>query len=146
MDDEKKGNYGLTLSDDLITGNDEIDEQHKALFKLTNDLINSTEKDKSKKKIGEMLIFLANYAVDHFLHEEKLMLETNFPGYEDHKKMHSDFKYTVIDLIDDFNEQGTSNRLAQSIDGIVVVWLLTHIQHEDKKIAEHINNKTTNNK
>jgi len=130
--------YGLIWNKDLNTGNEKIDEQHKTLFNLVSDLIEANEKGESKIKASERLIFLAKYAVDHFLYEEKLMLETAYFGYGEHKKMHDDFKVTVNDLIDNYIANGTSDELAQTIDEVVISWLLSHIFREDKKIAVYI--------
>ena len=128
----------LSWSDELTTGNEEIDEQHKTIFNITNIFIDAYLKNEGKEILGDMLVFLIGYAVDHFVYEEKLMLETNYPNYERHKKSHEDFKIGINELKDEFDSCGASDDLAKNLSGTVIRWLVTHIQHEDFKIAKHI--------
>jgi len=96
----------ITWSDELATGNEKIDEQHKTIFKITNSFIEKYIQGESKASLGEMLDFLINYTVEHFNYEEELMTEHDYPAYEYHKKCHDDFKITVGDLKKDFEIRG----------------------------------------
>jgi len=129
---------GIAWSDKLITGNDIIDEQHKTIFKLTSDLVDALMKDEAKKILGDMLEFMANYTIEHFGYEEKLMIEYIYPNYENHKKLHDDFRIVVFELKNDYEIRGASDELVKVLSGTVVRWLVKHISHEDVKIAKHI--------
>ena len=130
--------YGIAWSEELETGNDAIDLQHKELFKLTSDLIEACESDKSQEILGDTLNFLASYTVKHFTDEELLQLEHNYPDYENHRKLHDDFKAKVVELIHRYQADSTSVDLRMQINTTVVRWLLQHIKREDFKIAAHI--------
>jgi hemerythrin len=137
---ENKDNWknGIAWSDKLITENNIIDEQHKTIFKLTSDLIEAHIKGEGKEILGKMLDFLANYVIEHFGYEEKLMIEYIYPKYEYHKKFHDDFKLTVFELKDDYDTRGASDELTKTLSGTVVRWLIRHISREDTKIANYV--------
>jgi hemerythrin len=129
---------GVAWMPELETGNAAIDSQHKQLFNLTSDLVNSCIDGKSADTLGKTLGFLVDYTVKHFADEEALQLEYDFPDYEHHKKLHDDFKVTVGQLVEKFESDGSSKELADDVNSIVVRWLVQHIKTEDSKIAAHI--------
>jgi len=130
---------GIKWDNGYLIGNDEVDAQHRQIFDLVNNLICSCDDGSDNKKVKETLDFLVNYAVQHFDDEESLQIKCNYPEYSKHKKMHDDFKITVIDLVKRFNEKGCSIELCSDIKKIVIKWLLNHIICEDKKIGIHLN-------
>ena len=130
--------HGIAWSEDLETGNEAIDGQHKQLFKLTSDVVKACEENKRFEVLEDTLNFLASYTVQHFADEEALQVEHKFPGYENHKKLHDDFKNKVVELISLFKKDRESTDLLALVNSTVVRWLLQHIKREDFKIAEHI--------
>ena len=130
--------HGIAWSKDLETGNDAIDSQHKELFRLTSNLIEACENNKGHEVLEDTLNFLASYTVKHFADEEALQAVNNYPDYENHKKIHEDFKAKVLELIAQYQKDSESVDLRAQINTTVVRWLLTHIKKEDFKIAEHI--------
>ena len=130
--------HGIAWSRDLETGNDEIDSQHKELFRLTSNLVEACENKRGHEVLEDTLNFLASYTVQHFADEEALQVKHKFPGYEDHKKLHEDFKAKVVELITQYHEDSESVDLHTQINSTIIRWLLTHIKKEDSKIAEHI--------
>ena len=129
---------GIRWTSNLETGNHRIDQQHKQLFKLTSDIVDSYMSGKSSELVAKTLDFLAEYTVKHFADEEALQIQYDFPDYKNHKKMHDDFKESVIDLITKYKANDNSIDLHSTVNSIVVRWLVQHIQREDSKIAQHI--------
>jgi hemerythrin len=137
----EKPEEGLRWDDHYLLGNEKVDSQHRQLFDLVNSLVRSCDEYTDTTKLKQTLDFLVNYAVMHFDDEEAVMVETGFPEYEAHKKMHDDFKVIVIELVGRFTETGSSSGLRSDTNRIIVKWLINHILSEDKKIGEHINQK-----
>jgi len=142
-DGEKKQNegaaaHGVAWSENYSLGNEQLDVQHKQLFEFVSNLVSACIDGSSTEKLSETLDFLVNYAVRHFSDEEALQVQHSFPDYEKHKKMHDDFKVTVLELVDRFNNSASPTELNNDINKIVVRWLVNHIQREDKKIGDHI--------
>ena len=129
---------GLAWKDEFNLGHDWVDMQHRRLFELVSGLVESCADGSDIIKLKGTLDFLVNYTVQHFDDEEALQLKYNYPGYEEHKRLHEDFKVAVGRLVDKFSENGSSAELSGDVNKIVVRWLINHIQREDKKIGEHI--------
>jgi len=137
---DNSNNIGsLKWDDSYLTGSDEVDAQHQHIFDHVNSLVKACDDGSGTAKVKETLDFLVNYAVQHFDDEEALQIRCHFPEYAKHKQMHDDFKVTVIDLVNRFNENGSSADLCADIKKTVIKWLLNHIITEDKKIGTHIN-------
>ena len=128
----------LAWSSGLETGYTVIDHQHKRIFRLASDLIESCRLKTNKGLIEETLCFLTDYTVYHFTKEEKLAKRYKYPHYEEHKRMHEDFTETVIYFIKDYEENGDSDALLSTVTEAILKWLIQHIQYEDTKIAQHI--------
>jgi len=130
--------YGVAWNDSYKLGAEKVDAQHKKLFELVSDLVDACLSGSEIEKVKETLDFLVNYTVQHFTEEEALQVLCGFPDYERHKTLHEDFKVTVGELVKEFNESGSSMELSNSMNKIVVRWLINHIRVEDKKIGRHI--------
>jgi hemerythrin len=131
---------GIAWNDKYKLGNEQVDLQHRKLFEMVNDLINSSMETNDSKKLQETLDFLIQYTVRHFHFEEQLQLQYKYPEYESHKKMHEDFKVTVGEFAAKLAQDGPSAELFGEFNTIVVRWLVNHVQREDKKIAAYIQN------
>jgi len=132
---------GFIWDDSYLIGSEHIDAQHHQLFDLVNTLVSSCADGSAAEKVRNTLDFLVNYTVQHFNDEEALQIECNYPDFEAHKKLHDDFKITVIDLVNRFAEGGSSFNLSNEIKTTVVHWLVNHILSEDKRIGDHIQGK-----
>jgi len=133
---------GFMWDESYVLGNEKVDAQHKELFNLVNTLVHYIEDGSDKEIVKKSLDFLVNYTVHHFDDEEDLQVTSNYPEYLNHKKMHDDFKITVIDLVQRFTDSGSASGLKNDIKTIVVKWLVDHILTEDKKIGVHLKNNT----
>jgi len=136
--DVHKLDVGVAWDDSLITGNALVDMQHQRIFEKVSTLVRSCEDGADIAKLGDTLMFLLNHTTRHFADEEALQTECGYPDYRNHKKMHDDFKVTVKELLQRFEASGSSVDLSHDVNKTIVQWLVTHIQHEDKKISEHI--------
>jgi len=137
---------GIAWDDRLKLGHRQVDEQHKRLFGLLNELVEQCSDGTNVEKLKETLDFLVDYTVHHFYDEEALQVEYNFPGYVGHKQLHEDFKVTVGELVQRFVDNGSSEELSNDVNRIVVRWLVGHIQLEDKKIGKHIRETSARNR
>ena len=132
----------VAWDDSLLTGDEQIDIQHKKLFGLVSDLINCGADEIGPDKIQETLEYLANYTVWHFHFEEDLQIKYSYSDYERHVRLHEAFKAAVNDLIARYRENGSSSGLFGDVNRIVVQWFINHIKKEDKKIIEFIRQLT----
>jgi hemerythrin len=114
-----------------------IDEQHKELLKLTNDLFNHCVGDEKSERVyfKKAIDKAVNYIKVHFATEEKIMLATKFEDYRNHKKEHDAFVLTVVEQINSFNEGKPFTLLA--FTKFLKNWILTHIAVSDKQYFEY---------
>lgn len=126
------------FTDNLITGNEMLDNQHKELINHMNKLLKSCEKSNEKRVAVNTLDYLSDYTDYHFEAEEKLQKEIGYPGYEQHKKQHDGFKQTLNELNDMLQEEeGPSDAFVKKVEKNVVDWFYIHIEGFDRSVAEY---------
>lgn len=123
----------------LSVGVTSIDQQHKTLFDKANELFEAGKNNKTKEFISEMLDFLDAYTKQHFQSEEAYMRSINYPGYNDQKKLHTDFIAALANLKKEYDASGGNIIVILNANQMVVDWLLKHISIEDKKIGTFAN-------
>ena len=126
------------VTDDLLTGNTLIDEQHKQLFTAINALLEACSQGKGRDSLKTTTTFLYDYTAKHFADEEKLQLASKYPDYTNHKQYHEGYKKVVRDLMDQLEKDGPTIVLVGKVNTAVAGWLINHIKREDVKVAAHI--------
>ncbi|MEG2787265.1 MAG: bacteriohemerythrin [Romboutsia sp.] len=129
-------------TDELLTGNSQIDNEHKELIKAINDLLEACSKGKGRAELEKTVKFLSSYTKTHFAHEEVLQMKYRYPDYINHKKYHQHFISTVDDIQRKLMESGPSISLVGEINSKVATWIISHIKREDVKVAAHIRNNS----
>ncbi len=125
----------ITWSPELSVGIGFIDDQHKILVKLMNDLASHTEADMENERLYSKSVIkeLLDYVKVHFITEEELMLQTDFQGYDEHKSEHENFVLKVVDLVKDFNNN--KSLAMETLTAFLKKWILHHIAGTDKKYS-----------
>lgn len=129
----------ITWSDTLSVNIKEIDEQHKKLIAMINDLNSAMGSGKGKDIMGSLLTNLVDYTKTHFKYEEGLMEKNAYPGYLSHKPLHDALTKQVVDLMNNFKEGKAV--VTVEVKTFLKDWLVTHIQNTDKKYTAHLNSK-----
>lgn len=133
----------VEFTDDLLTGNEMIDEQHKELIGRIHKFQEVLDSDKTGE--GQLtaistLDFLSDYVNYHFDAEEVLQWEIEYPGLDGHLKQHAEFKKTIAELQEWLKEEDTpSEEFVCKVQEKVVDWFLHHIQTADRSVAEYKN-------
>ncbi|MDR2716743.1 MAG: bacteriohemerythrin [Treponema sp.] len=123
----------VTWSTTFSVGIKVIDDQHKELLNLVNDMFNHAVGDEYAERVyfKEIIQKAIDYVKVHFSTEEKIMLHTRFSGYAEHKKEHDAFILAVVDNVRDF-EAGKRLTLTD-FTRFLKEWILTHIAIMDKQ-------------
>ncbi|MDR2695594.1 MAG: hemerythrin domain-containing protein, partial [Deltaproteobacteria bacterium] len=106
----------ITLTKDMATGVDNIDEQHKELVNRLNAAITMGTKAVSKEETQKILNFLGEYIIKHFSDEESLQRQCNYPKYEWHKEQHRIYIDDFRKLKDEFDANGPSAKFTVSLN------------------------------
>ncbi|MDH3890272.1 MAG: bacteriohemerythrin [candidate division Zixibacteria bacterium] len=112
----------------------EVDEQHKKLVAMINQLDESMKDGIVNETIGTVLIALVDYTGYHFDTEEKVMQEVCFEGYLEHKGMHERLKGEIAGLLRRMKAGESVNVF--ELTSFLADWLVNHIIKEDRKIGE----------
>jgi len=128
----------LEWDNNLAIGVNEIDEQHKELFKRFDKLLEACNNGLGKEEIGHLLSFLDEYVQTHFRDEERLQVAHDFPDYPTHRVAHRGFVERLGQLKQDLHGDGASLSVIITTNTMLLDWLVNHIAVMDKKIGTHI--------
>lgn len=133
--------------DSLLLHYDIIDDQHKAIFKAFDDLIENCNRDRNRAQRGEHVAkcieFLIQYVDTHFTHEECLMKKHNYPHLGSHKKQHREFRETVHNLQNDLKDYKDRSSFHAELITEMMAWLKLHIKVIDRRFVDYVNSKET---
>ncbi|HXY55498.1 MAG TPA: bacteriohemerythrin [Nitrospirota bacterium] len=117
----------------------EIDEQHKKLITLINEMYDAMNIDKGKDILGNVIANLVNYTVYHFNTEELLLQQYDYPHYKEHKELHDILSKKARNLKESFDH----GKWPTTIDVMLLLtsWLNAHILVEDKKYEPYLCSK-----
>ncbi|HPO01874.1 MAG TPA: bacteriohemerythrin [Treponemataceae bacterium] len=128
----------------LSTGFDEVDNQHKKLIRVIEDVhqaMEAADRDEADAglRLAKDLKRLTDYTLYHFTEEEDLMRRNGFPGLESHKKEHEAFVAKITAQIKGLaaSDAEASFQLYRFLGS----WLLAHIARSDQEWAAFISQK-----
>ncbi len=126
---------------DLTVGVDTMDEQHKELFKLINELHDCLTAECEKSETFKAIEFLENYINDHFKMEQAYMEKHSYPAISEHLAQHTSF---ITDL-KEFRKQLEAGlepvHFSKIITNWLVYWWRHHISNTDKQLGKFLKDK-----
>ncbi|QMV62342.1 bacteriohemerythrin [Pseudomonas berkeleyensis] len=125
----------LDWSDDLNTGITVIDDQHKRIVAMINQL-DAAQRAASKVQAGEVIDELIDYTISHFAFEEAMIEEAGYIFTKAHKRVHALFIKRVEDYRERFNR---GEDIADELKGMLGRWLFSHIRSDDRNYVEAVN-------
>lgn len=131
------------LTQDLVTGNELIDSEHRKIFDEVNTLLDACSKGKGREKLSSLGEFLVEYVTKHFSDEEDLQKQSKYPEYTEHHKFHEWYKQKLGDAIIKLEQEGPTINSLGEINYMVSV-LVKHIRETDRKLAQWIQNGAKN--
>ena len=127
----------------------QIDEQHKRLIALINDLDAAVARDGVRSTIDSavdefeavtsVVDALVSYTLNHFAMEEEYMVRWLYPGYDEHKRAHQ----AAISRVNTFEtdiEHGKAVS-ARNVARFLKDWLQSHILDVDKRLGVFLNER-----
>jgi hemerythrin len=131
----------IEWSDDLAVGVSMIDDQHKALFTAVNNLSDAMWNGQGKEAVSKLVTFLADYVVEHFGAEEKLMAKHDYPLYENHRGQHIKFLQEFAAFKTKFEAGDVTSELVIKVLDDTCDWLRVHIKGTDKALGSFLQNR-----
>lgn len=123
----------ISWDESLSVGISTIDEHHRYLFDLVNDLIEVVANKLGARELGRVLKALGQYAMVHFMAEERMMQQYNYPRLHIQIQQHHIF----LERMKEFNEELHQNPLIAQFEILVYLrnWLVAHIRDEDTQLS-----------
>jgi hemerythrin len=115
-----------------------IDEQHKELLRLTNELYAACLNDdnEAKEQFKNTISALVHYVSEHFSAEERLLERVKYPKYAEHKAEHESFVKKMLEQVSCFKEG--KSFVPNNFVRYLKDWILSHIAVSDKHYATYI--------
>jgi hemerythrin len=121
-------------SDVLSVGIEEINDQHKVLVGLVNEMHEAIAQRHGSQAVRDILARLTDYTRIHFAVEESLMRILGYPDYDEHKAQHSELIREVGELQNKVDAGKAS--ISFELMHFLKVWLTKHIMESDQRYGE----------
>ena len=123
------------------TGHPELDEQHKQLFGMVNELHEAMSHGHGREVLGPVLNNLVAYTLEHFATEEALMGSTGYPNLDRHQEKHAALTGQVYELQLRFSAGYLT--LPSTLARFLAGWLKQHIREEDMAFIHWMKDKSS---
>ncbi len=130
----------MTWTPKLSVGVEVLDEDHKRLIGMLNELFDAMQAGHGKDSLGRTLDGLVQYTKIHFAREEKFFAQTGYADAIAHKQQHDALTKQVIDVQQKY-AAGATSTLSLEVMQFLKNWLVKHIQGTDQKYRPHLNSK-----
>ena len=114
-------------NDDYSVGIDEIDDQHKKIFSMLNNLYDAFMLNKHHEMINDIINEMVDYSIYHFKTEEKYFEKFQYTDRVDHIFEHKQF----IEAANNFKKKSNST-ITFKVINFLTDWLKNHVMVSDK--------------
>jgi hemerythrin len=130
-------NLMIAWDDKFLMNCETIDNQHKDLVDMINELIRGCNRGAAAADVAFLKTIrkAVEYAQTHFVTEEKYMQQVNYPDFAAHKKEHEAFIAEMVKQLKAFEESQSDPGM---LIGFLKNWLLNHIAVTDKKYVPYL--------
>lgn len=132
--------HRFDLTPELETGNEDIDSQHQTLFAMVNEILFSSELERSQLK--RAATFLFSYLEYHFASEELAMLEQRYPSRRFHSAFHDHIRREAAAIASEISRDISIAEARSRIFFLFEDWVMYHVQNADRQLAEFIREET----
>jgi hemerythrin len=109
----------------------DMDEEHKRLFALANELNEAMKQGRTRDEMDRVFNELARYTQTHFASEERYMQKIGYPYLAQHRKEHAELMEQVAAFKADYD--AGKSMISIKLMGFLREWVRSHIQRSDKQ-------------
>jgi hemerythrin-like metal-binding protein len=124
----------LEWNEKYSVGIEEIDNQHKKMFSVINELLDSIRNNDTEEHLGNIIKSLIDYKIFHFETEEKYFKKFNYDGASHHIAKHQEFSSKLEEIKS--KHSGFTIDFAFELVDFLEDWLIKHLMVEDQKYVE----------
>jgi len=127
----------VVWDDDFSVGIHLMDEQHKKLILMINDLFQRCVNGSTSANLTFAIAAkeAAEYARTHFQIEEEYLEKAGYPGLDEQKREHESFMTNVLTTVEKYKK---GEAVPLDLVRFLKKWLLNHIAVSDKKYAAYL--------
>ena len=126
----------MKWKEEYATGLKTIDDQHRMIFKMSEDFRSSLDEGGGANVYITLLDSLTLYCEGHFGFEEDCMNKYECPVAKKNKDAHVRFGSTLSDFQQRFKQNGYNQTDARSLVDTMDLWLADHICNIDIHLRE----------
>ncbi len=128
----------VVLPDNLLTGIQGIDDQHRALIHWARTVNSIGAVNGNRAIVLRAARFLIAYAKYHFDSEEYAMVAAGYEGVDRHRWEHAMMRRELSELSRSINNQeGSVAATVTSLQGLIQRWIQNHISGTDSAFARY---------
>lgn len=124
----------LEWTSDLSVGDEEIDAQHREIFRRVARLIEGAQRGEPEELAG-LVQYLHEYAVTHFGAEEGRMRGARYPELARHKAEHDRFLSDLLAIGRELDRSGPGAFLSLRVNHWLLGWVKEHVSVTDAALA-----------
>ena len=126
----------IEWNDSMCGGVPEIDEQHRRLTGIIDELYDAYMTGRDKEILSRIILEVNEYVKYHFTTEEDYMrrVEDDYPGYDLHLLQHKEFFSRIMDFLLSF-AMGKEETIMPNLLEYLTDWWRKHINGIDKELA-----------
>ena len=118
----------------LELGIEEIDEQHRELFRRAERVYHAMRQGQPPAAEA-MLASFRDFVLSHFEFEERWMRRAGFPDLHGHREAHREFADRLHAVTGEYRRHGPSPAVAETLREWSEAWLLEHIGGPDRLLG-----------
>jgi hemerythrin len=141
MDDDHL--FARTLMKKIIwsaeyeTGINKIDEQHKSIVRLINQLIDyCATTNSTPETLHNILHTLASYTTEHLDYEEEVLDNAQYPELDDHTAKHEEYLVQISEIL--FKASSEDGSVSEAALDFLAGWWDKHILIEDMQFRDFL--------
>jgi hemerythrin len=117
---------------EFSVGIEEVDHEHRELIELIRSLQQRLRQGADTDEVIDVLGEIYALIAAHFALEEKMMRQTHYPAFADHKEDHETLIDDLRDIMDEVEDDGIldESRLTDDLDR----WFSDHFKTHDAKL------------
>jgi hemerythrin len=129
----------LHWDDRYKLGNEKIDAEHHIFLDLVVEFDSLVASAASKDRLVRTLREIEKYAEFHFLSEENLMIDCQYPDLDNHIKLHL---HLIASLEDQLYRLKAGTCSPAQVFDFLFQWFALHTSSEDKKLVSYMESRT----
>lgn len=126
---EKKYEMGISM----------LDSQNKELVDLCNqfraEIMRRGEGSDWRAALGVALKGAVKYTKGHFVAQERMMQQIDYPKFQQHKRYHQLFIDMVVSTLESFPKATMQTAIEFSAN--LREWIISHVAHDDQEFAKY---------